>query len=433
MRFTALAATVVLVFALGCSSTSPQAATAGPTKDKQIDGTFIDKRLAPPDQILYRSSATTEDAVKRIVDRALAIDLSLFTEAGVSDAVSVHKVTNISFKIKEVTYFDYVLTINPKRLDFAILPKIIACLNGERPCERLKDGNNERPAEPNWYQFNFGSSVAGVAKRCASRATTPDLVSCGLTAIHADGTGKAPSVSVGIPDSGAAIHDDLPGLTYAPDASGHGTHLAGIIGAALDGYGIVGVAPQAKLFAYSFLDANGHATADAAIKALEDAATANPKPDVILIAWGTVEKTGDLCNRIDAHRDILFVAAAGNLNQKLADNPVFPASCKLDNVISVMATECSGRKASFSNFGAEIAAPGDDPGNGLCSTVLGNLYGRMSGTSVAAVYVAGSAALVKETYPNLVGAGLKDRLVTTAGTPTCLLCAKMLDVAAALK
>ena len=100
--------------------------------------------------------------------------------------------------------------------------------------------------------------------------------------------------------------------------------------------------------------------------------------------------------------------------------PHDPSSCPLDNIISVASTNSSDTLASTSNYGTtsvDLAAPGV----GILSTIPGNTYGNMSGTSMAAPHVTGVAALVKSKYPNISTLDLKDAILRGADatvTPT---------------
>src|SRR5204863_3867648 len=97
---------------------------------------------------------------------------------------------------------------------------------------------------------------------------------------------------------------------------------------------------------------------------------------------------------------VLFVAAAGN---EVADNdshPHYPSGYSLPNVISVAATTSTDSLAGFSNFGAHTVLMGA-PGLGILSTLPGNSYGSLSGTSMASTHVAGAAALLCAAKSNL--------------------------------
>ncbi len=109
--------------------------------------------------------------------------------------------------------------------------------------------------------------------------------------------------------------------------------------------------------------------------------------------------------------DILFVTAAGNNGSNIDQNPVYPAAFEMDNLIAVTAIDQEGNLPSFANYGTrvEIAAPGV----GILSTEPENTYNFKSGTSFAAPFVTGIAALVKSQYPSMTNREIVFRIKTT--------------------
>jgi uncharacterized repeat protein (TIGR01451 family) len=109
--------------------------------------------------------------------------------------------------------------------------------------------------------------------------------------------------------------------------------------------------------------------------------------------------------------DSLFVAAAGNDGQNTDVTPHYPSSYPLDNIVSVAATDHDDLMASFSNFGnqsVDLGAPGED----ILSTLLNDSYGLLSGTSMASPHVAGAAALLLADDPELTNMEIKWRLTS---------------------
>ena len=116
---------------------------------------------------------------------------------------------------------------------------------------------------------------------------------------------------------------------------------------------------------------------------------------------------------VDPAKNTLFVIAAGNDGMNNDEFPTSPANIKQDNTISVAATLGYDKLASFSNYGAkmvEVAAPGV----GILSTVPGNQYVTVSGTSQAAPFVTNVAGMVLDTNPSLSNSDLKKILMTTS-------------------
>lgn len=219
-------------------------------------------------------------------------------------------------------------------------------------------------------------------------------------------TGKG--VKIGVIDSGIAQHPDLKiagGVSVVDytssynDDSGHGTHVAGIIGAVDNTIGIKGIASGAQLYAIKVFDGNDQAYLSDVIKGIDWAITKDL--DILNLSLGTKKDSPafrEIIRKAYA-QDIVIVAAAGNngLIDLTGDTVEYPA--RYDEVIAVAAVDQYSYRARFSAAGpaVDIAAPGV----GIYSTHLKSSYLRMSGTSMATPYVVGQAALIKEAYPAL--------------------------------
>ena len=204
------------------------------------------------------------------------------------------------------------------------------------------------------------------------------------------------------------------------DDFGHGTHVAGTIGAVGDnGVGITGVCQNVSLMPVKFLNEDGSGEASGAVLSI-DFAIANGA-HIINASWGGSGPSNALREAIlrANNAGILFVAAAGNAS---ADNdiaPVYPASFQLPNVLSVAATTRRDELADFSNFGkvtVHMAAPGES----ILSALPGNRYGLEEGTSMATAHVSGTAALILALLPDASVAELKDRLLQNVDRPAAL-------------
>lgn len=201
------------------------------------------------------------------------------------------------------------------------------------------------------------------------------------------------------------------------DDNGHGTHVAGTIGAIGDNrLGVVGINWKVSLMAVKFLASNGSGSTANAIRGIEYVVAAKRKGSNIVAinaSWGGPSYSKALQDAIASAGDegILFVAAAGNRAQNIDMFPSYPASFKLDNVIAVASIESTGAMSSFSNYGfysVHIAAPGGK----IYSTYPPNTYATLSGTSMASPHVAGVAALTYAACPRLTAGLIKEMILT---------------------
>ena len=227
----------------------------------------------------------------------------------------------------------------------------------------------------------------------------------------------------GVDDDRNGFVDDVHGYDFANDDGDpmddnyHGTHVAGTIGGVgNNGTGVAGVSWNVSLMALKFLDASGSGYLSDAIRAVNYATMMRTiygvNVRVTNNSWGGGGYEAGLLDAINAGGDagILFVAAAGNSGTNSDASPSYPAAYDSPAIVSVAATDNKDALASFSNYGAtsvDLAAPGVS----IYSTVPGNQYGTLSGTSMAAPHVAGVAALALAVDPSLSVAQLKSRLI----------------------
>lgn len=198
------------------------------------------------------------------------------------------------------------------------------------------------------------------------------------------------------------------------DCFGHGTFVAGIIGAApAKDTMFAGVAPDVTILPIRVADQATDTSAATLAKGVRAAVDGGAK--VVNVSASTPAKDGELEAAVAyaASRDVLVVASAGNSAQQGNPTP-YPAA--FDGVVAVGAIDSSGHPASFSDTGdyLDLAAPGVDvssigPG--------GPGQWEASGTSYAAPFVAGVAALVRAYHPKLTAAQVKRRLEATADRP----------------
>jgi subtilisin family serine protease len=225
----------------------------------------------------------------------------------------------------------------------------------------------------------------------------------GITKINAPqvwGTGnKGTGIKVAIVDTGIdTTHPDLKvvgGATFVAgtssynDDNGHGTHCAGIVAALNNELGVVGVAPEAALYAVKVLDRSGSGYVSDVISGIDWCITNNMQ--VVSMSFGSTSDSTSLHAECDKayNANIVLVAAAGN-NGPGSNTLTYPA--KYSSVIAIGATDSSDVVASWSSRGPELSVSA--PGVNIYSTYKGGVYATMSGTSMACPHVAGTVALI---------------------------------------
>lgn len=240
--------------------------------------------------------------------------------------------------------------------------------------------------------------------------------------IDADDLLQDPRWADGFDTDGNEYVDDLFGWNFrtgsnepfAPnnpsDSQGHGTHVAGIIGSiGNNAIGTTGVNRKSSLMSLKFLDENNRGDLASAIAAINYAKTMRTRFQtnvrVLNASWGQSGESNPILQETifnAGEAGILLIAAAGNgnvLGQGIDNDrtPFFPASYSLSNVIAVGASDANDNLASFSNFGSSsvhIVAPGV----AIKSTLPNGSYGEANGTSMAAPFVSGTAALLWSEY-----------------------------------
>ncbi|MGG3017387.1 S8 family serine peptidase [Geobacillus stearothermophilus] len=219
-----------------------------------------------------------------------------------------------------------------------------------------------------------------------------------------DTTKGSGQITVAVVDDGVQMnHPDLAGKIVSPynvltgaksvPAGEHGTHVAGIIAASINKKGVVGVAPNVKIMPVNVFEGDGATSYDVAygiVYAVDHGA------NVINLSLGSYSATVYEAEAVQyaVSKGAVLVAAAGNDD---IDFPVYPAA--FDPVIAVSATDSSDWITDFSNYGdyIDLAAPGVN----IYSTFPGSSYYSLTGTSMAAPIVSGTAALVLSKNPLL--------------------------------
>ena len=300
---------------------------------------------------------------------------------------------------------------------YKYVPAVAADLP-EQAIENLKKNNKIAYVEPDYEVNALGETVPwGITK-------------IGAPLVHTNGN-KGTGINVAIIDTGINynhpdlrdnykggydfVNDDVDPL----DDNGHGTHCAGIIAAADNDIGVIGVAPEANLYSLKMLDSKGSgyisdliAAIEWAIETRKDADTSN---DIQIVSMSLGSNSGvtaleTACSQA-YDSGILLVAAAGNDGNRrgTGDSVDYPGA--YSSVIAVAATDSKDKRASFSSTGpaVELAAPGVN----ILSTYQDGLT-SLSGTSMACPHVAGTAALVLAANPSFTNGNIRNRLAKTA-------------------
>jgi subtilisin len=233
-------------------------------------------------------------------------------------------------------------------------------------------------------------------------------------------TGKR--IKIGVIDTGVDYtHPDLQRSVYGGinliqrqlmpmDDNGHGTHIAGTIAAASKNAGIIGVAPNAAIYAVKAFDYNGSAFVSDIIRGIEW--SMNYQMDIINMSFGMKNHSKALEAAVHnaVYTGKVVVASSGNNGKK--NQLDYPARFPL--TIAVGATNQNHKIAAFSNRGhrIDIYAPGDK----IYSTWLHGKYNIMSGTSMATSHVTGVIALMLAAKPELSPKQIKIMLQRNAST-----------------
>ncbi|MFA9375862.1 MAG: S8 family peptidase [Lachnotalea sp.] len=225
-------------------------------------------------------------------------------------------------------------------------------------------------------------------------------------------TGEVPDN--GIDDDNNGYIDDVNGWDFYNNDNSvyddvyldfHGTFIAGILAASKNEIGICGVAPNVKIMPLKFISGDKGNTSDA-IRAIEYAQ--NKGVEIINCSWGGTEYNKALKKAMKKSK-ILFVCSSGNKGYDTNVTKFYPTCFNINNIITVGAINHRGEMESFSNYGDDVDVVA--PGMNVVGTTPGNGYLFGSGTSFAAPYVTGIAALIKSVKPDSTYKDIKKAIV----------------------
>ncbi|WP_052807410.1 S8 family peptidase [Risungbinella massiliensis] len=236
---------------------------------------------------------------------------------------------------------------------------------------------------------------------------------------------KGQGVRVGVIDTGIDLHHpdlaanikggiNILSPSESPqDQNGHGTHIAGVIGAIHNGMGVVGIAPRVSLYAIKILDHLGVGSLGNLIQGIEWGVL--HRMHILNISMCGGQNIPKSLSYIVGHalrQGTIIVAASGNSGNPAGDKDTVQVPARVESAISVAAVGKSNRRLPFSATGekVDIAAPG----GGILSTYLGNSYATLNGTSMATAHVSGVLAIYRQLFPHKSAIELKQLVLKRA-------------------
>ncbi|MCB9027301.1 MAG: S8 family serine peptidase [Bdellovibrionaceae bacterium] len=278
----------------------------------------------------------------------------------------------------------------------------------------------------NWGAANIRAQDAW-QEDARGQGVTVAVIDSGLDIFHNDiknqiAINKEEIPNNGIDDDKNGYIDDYYGFSFVTgdddvtQSSLHGTHVSGIIAAEHNDVEIMtdkvqGIAPKAKILPLKFIDSEGGGLVSDAIEAIDYAVSRGAK--VINASWGggCSESLRLKVNQL-SQKNVLFIAAAGNSSKDIDVKPEYPAAYTTDSIITVGAITKFNGLAYYSNYGesrVHLFAPGDR----IISTTPNNSYESLDGTSMAAPFVSGSAAVLWGDNPTASAQQIKYALLNS--------------------
>lgn len=350
----------------------------------------------------------------RVIERRVILFMTLIFVSGLMITTAGAVPVIIGFKDK--AHPEIIQLYGKVMHSYKYIPAVAADLP-EQAIENLKENYKIEYIEPDYKVITLGETVPWGITRI------------GAPLVHINGN-KGAGINIAIIDTGINYnHPDLRdnykgGYDFVNDDAdplddnGHGTHCAGIIAAADNDLGVIGVAPEANLYSLKVVNNTGRGNISDLIAAIEwatetckDTDTSN---DIQIISMSLGSNIGvtaleTACSQA-YDSGILLVAGAGNDGNKrgTGDSVDYPGA--YSSVIAVAATDSMDNRASFSSTGpaVELAAPGVN----ILSTYKDG-WASLSGTSMACPHVAGTAALVLAANPSFTNDKIRDRLAQT--------------------
>ncbi|WP_228008542.1 S8 family serine peptidase [Microcystis aeruginosa] len=214
--------------------------------------------------------------------------------------------------------------------------------------------------------------------------------------------------------------DDVYGWNFANgnnntlDGNRHGTHVAGTIAAANNGFGATGVAYNSRIMPVKVLSDSGSGSYSGVAQGIRYAVDNGADVINMSLGGGSTDSAVQSALQYASSRGVIVVMAAGNEG---AAQPGYPASSATSWGLAVGAVDSSNQMASFSNRAGSNSSMSyvTAPGVQVYSTLPNGGYGFLSGTSMATPHVAGVVALMLNANPNLTDAQVRQIITATAG------------------
>lgn len=280
-------------------------------------------------------------------------------------------------------------------------------------------GFNDAMLGQQWALDKINAAAGWVSSQ--GQGVTVGILDTGLATAHAD---LRPNLYVNpkevagnrVDDDGNGRVDDLNGWnTYAQSGSieddhGHGTQMAGLIGAAANGAGTVGLVPRATLLPVKVLNARNVGTTSSLVEGVHYAVRAGAQ--VLVTSVGSLVDDQGFKDALEyaTSLNLTVVAPMGNDSANVRS---YPAAWSRElGLIAVGAANQADARPNWGNWGdwMTVCAPSED----LLTTSLGGGYTRVSGTSFGAAYTAGLAALLKGSRPTSTPAQIRSLIINTA-------------------
>ncbi|AYC28891.1 S8 family peptidase [Paenisporosarcina cavernae] len=260
------------------------------------------------------------------------------------------------------------------------------------------------------FQFSIIGAEPKVTTPYTGKGVKVAVIDTGIDAQHAD---------LSIAGGTCTLKEFCPSPISYDDNNGHGTHVAGIIAAKKNEYGIVGVAPNVELYAVKSMNRSGGGETAAIVRGVEWAIKNNMDIINMSLTITNADLPLELMIKEASKKGILVVGAAGNVGDGMTDTVQYPA--RYPEVIAVSATDGFDKTVQESSTGpkVEVAAPGVDI-TSTWPTELDTLDGTKdgyyteSGTSMAAPHITGVLALYKERFPSFSADRLRNLLSVTS-------------------